>query len=375
MKSAGVVVVVGGGISGAFAAYFLARAGAAVTLVERGELGGQASGSNPGGLNPLYGPGIPGVLQPLALEAFRLHHEHWDEFSLTGAGFEGWRAKARLNLAIDDGDVARLMDMKANYDATPGFSARWVDRDELAAIEPRVGPAATRGLLAEGDARVDPGPYTRAIADAAFALGGTSLTADVQGLQHDGRRVSGVLVGSEVLACDGVVIATGPWCEAPAQWLDAAMPMEPVKGDMVLAEAPGGGVDIDIAWRDAAVYKTKGAEVWLGGTEEHSGFDRGISDSARDSILERVSRVMPVMQDARVVTQTSALRPLTPDGLPIVGMPGGWDNVCVALGGGRKGMLLGAAMGRAAADLLTVGRTELSIVPCSPDRFAARSGA
>jgi glycine/D-amino acid oxidase-like deaminating enzyme len=369
------VVVVGGGISGAFAAYFLARAGATVTLVERDELGGQASGNNPGGLNPLYGPGIPGVLQPLALEAFRLHHEHWDEFSLTRTGFEGWRAKARLNLAIDDDDVARLADMKANYDAAPGFSARWVDRDELAAIEPRVGPAATRGLLAEGDARVDPGPYTRAIADAAFALGATRLTAEAQGLEHDGRRVSGVLVESEVLGCDGVVIATGPWCEGPAQWLDATMPMEPVKGDMVLAEVPGGGVDIDIAWRDAAVYKTKGAEVWLGGTEEHSGFDRSINDGARDSILERVSRVMPVMQDARVLTQTSGLRPLTPDGLPIVGIPGGWENACVVLGGGRKGMLLGAAMGRAAADLLTVGRTELSIMPCSPDRFAARRGA
>ena len=94
------VVVVGGGIAGAFSAFFLARAGADVTLIEREEIAGQASGNNPGGLNPLYGPGIPGPLQALAPEAFGLHLEHWDEIRRTGIEFDG---HTRMNLAHDRG--------------------------------------------------------------------------------------------------------------------------------------------------------------------------------------------------------------------------------------------------------------------------------
>src|SRR5437868_6748223 len=117
MRSSGgasTIAVVGGGIVGAFSAYFLARAGVGVTLIEREEIAGEASGNNPGGLNPLYGPGIPGPLQPLALEAFRLHLDHWDELRNTGIEFDG-HTKQRLNLAVDDDDIALLERMKANY--------------------------------------------------------------------------------------------------------------------------------------------------------------------------------------------------------------------------------------------------------------------
>jgi glycine/D-amino acid oxidase-like deaminating enzyme len=55
--------------------------------------------------------------------------------------------------------------------------------------------------------------------------------------------------------------------------------------------------------------------------------------------------------------------------MPIVGLAHGWENVCLALGGGRKGMLFGPAMGKAAADLLLEGSTDLAIDACSPERF------
>jgi glycine/D-amino acid oxidase-like deaminating enzyme len=64
----------------------------------------------------------------------------------------------------------------------------------------------------------------------------------------------------------------------------------------------------------------------------------------------------------------AALRPVTPDGIPIVGLAPGWTNVSLALGSGRKGVLMSAALGRAAADLLAAGKTEVPIDPCSPER-------
>jgi glycine/D-amino acid oxidase-like deaminating enzyme len=75
------------------------------------------------------------------------------------------------------------------------------------------------------------------------------------------------------------------------------------------------------------------------------------------------------MKILRVADQVAALRPSTFDGIPIVGFAPGWDNVCLALGGGRKGMLFAAGMGAATADLLLTGSTPLPIDPCSPGRW------
>src|SRR3954453_17216584 len=138
------IAVVGGGITGAFAAYFLARRGVEVTLVERDEVAAHASGNNPGGLNPLHGPGIPGPMQELALEAFRLHLEHFSP-----------PRRPRLQLAVDAADLETLERSKELYDAGPGFAATWLERDELEELEPGLAPAVRRGLLTEGNAKVD----------------------------------------------------------------------------------------------------------------------------------------------------------------------------------------------------------------------------
>src|SRR3954447_26247885 len=127
------IAVVGGGITGAFAAYFLARRGAEVTLIERDEVRAHASGKNPGGLNPLHGPGIPGPMQEVALEAFYLHLEHFSP-----------PRRPRLQLAVDADDVERLARSKELYDSAAGFSAAWLEREELLELEPgpRPGGAA-----------------------------------------------------------------------------------------------------------------------------------------------------------------------------------------------------------------------------------------
>lgn len=370
MAASETTIVVGSGITGAFTAFLLARRGAPVTVLDGGPGEAQASANNPGGLNPLYGAGIPGPLAPLALAAFRLHLEHWDEIArASGADFDPHH-KRRLNLARDADDVRVLQRMHEIYSATDGFSVRWIEADELRTIEPRLDPGVTRGLWAEGDATVESAVYTRAVLATAVDHGATVVALPAEGLEVQGDRVVGVHAAGDVLPCTGVVVATGPRTDA-ADWLGVPLPLEPVKGDLLLVEAEGGGVTTDLAWRDVAVYGTSTDQVWLGGTEEHVGFDTAPSEAARTSILERVARVVPAMASARVVRQTTGLRPVTPDGLPIVGPAPGWSNAWLALGGGRKGMLLSAAMAAATADLVLDGATALPVIPLGVDRFGA----
>jgi glycine oxidase len=363
-------VVIGGGITGAFVAYLLARRGAPVTVLERGPGDAQASANNPGGLNPLYGAGIPGPLGPLALAAFRLHLEHRDEIERVSAADFDFHHKRRLNLARDADDLRALERMHETYASTDGFSARWVEADELRTIESRLEPGFVRGLWAEGDATVESAAYTEAVLATAVEHGAAVVGAAAEGLEVVGDRVVGVRADGEVLPCGGIVVATGPWTDAAA-WLGVRLPVEPVKGDLLLLEAEGGGVTTDLAWRDVMLYRTATHQVWLGGTEEHVGFDAELSETGRVSMLERVGRVVPALATARVVRQTTGLRPVTPDGLPIVGPTAGWSNAWLALGGGRKGMLLSAAMAAAVADLVLDGSSGLPIEPLGVDRFGA----
>jgi glycine oxidase len=119
------------------------------------------------------------------------------------------------------------------------------------------------------------------------------------------------------------------------------------------------------------VYGTANGGAWLGGTEDRTGFDLTPTASARQRISRGIAQLLPALADVPIAAHTAGLRPVTPDGLPLSGRPDGWENVCLALGGGRKGMLLGAGLGMAATELLTVGATDMAIAPCSPDRWSA----
>jgi glycine oxidase len=368
-------VVVGSGIVGACAAYSLGRHGICTTLVDRDAIGSHASGKNPGGLNPLHGPGIPGPMQPLALESFRLHLENRDSIrELSAMNFYAARMP-RVHIAMDENDLAQLERVREPYDATPGFTAEWLEPNDVFKVDRRVNPAILQGLLTTGNAAVDAYAYTVAVAKAAVKLGTKIVRSRVRGLEQSGNRVTGVLLDAGRLSCDRVVIATGPWAAETGRWLATPIPVEPVKGELLLVEADGGCLGCSFAWRDAAVYSTGRRGVWLGGTEDRVGLDQATTPTGRTSILDRVSRIFPRMRDRRVLGQIAALRALTPDGFPIIGRARGWDNAWLAVGAGRKGMLLSAGMGRAVADLIATGSTCMSIAPCLPTRWLEPSSA
>ncbi|HEX6701485.1 MAG TPA: FAD-dependent oxidoreductase [Gaiellaceae bacterium] len=359
------VVVVGGGITGACAAYFVARLGARPTLVERGEIGGAASGRSAGNLAPCHGVGTAGPLQELALASFRLHLELADEIGVP------LHPTRRLHVALDDADADALEAARRPYDETPGFSARSLSRADALALEPRLVSTLISGLLVEGNRRVDGGTYTKAVAEAAVALGATTLHAEARGLEERGDRVVGVVLDSGLLRCDAVVLAPGAWWD----WLDLPLPIEPLKGELLLVEVPGGAPSVDLGRGTATVYRADGGRALLGDTEDRVGFDAEPTASARARILESVTAVVPALADARVLRHTAGLRPMTPDELPIVGRVDGWNNVCVAGGAGRKGILLGAALGLAAAELLVRDETALPISSCSPARWVGAPAA
>jgi glycine/D-amino acid oxidase-like deaminating enzyme len=110
--------------------------------------------------------------------------------------------------------------------------------------------------------------------------------------------------------------------------------------------------------------------MWAGTTEEEAGFDEESTDAARDEIGAALLKMLPAMADAQVAQQTACLRPVASDGLLLLGGVPGLDQVYVATGGARKGILYGPPMGHAIADLVLGRKTRVALDAFAPGRFA-----
>lgn len=346
------VVVVGAGAAGCAAAYFMARAGLEVLLLEREGVAAAASGTAAGAINPLHGRGIPGPLEAAAMEAFRLHLALWPELERESGMRFAARVRPRVHVAMNAAELERLEKLAARCRAHPGFSARWLDAAALRGLEPRLGGEALGGLWTDGGGELDAAAYVHALARAAERRGVQAQRAEVHGVRARGARVQAVRTSAGDITCDAVVAATGPWVE----WLRAGcgveLAVEPLKGEILRLRMPARPVAIELTSEAVSLYPRGGDELWVGATHERAGFDTTPSAAARGKLLGHAGRLVAGLADARVVAHTACLRPVTADALPLVAQADGWDNLFVATGGGAKGLLLSPFMGRRVARLL-----------------------
>ena len=121
------------------------------------------------------------------------------------------------------------------------------------------------------------------------------------------------------------------------------------------------------------MYSKPDGLVWCGTTEEWRGFDNRSLESTRKTIIQWADAVLPGLGQGELVLHTACLRPVTPDWLPIIGKLPDYENLVVVTGAGKKGILLGPGMGKAAADIIATGTTGLSVDDLGPERFVQPS--
>ena len=369
------VVIIGGGAAGCAAAYYLAANGIKATVIEREGVASHASGYNAGGLNPLEGHGWPDPLMPMALQSFALHKELWDALPAeTGIDYNG-RIMSILKVALDPEDLEDLRATLETFNSAPepGFSAEWLEREDVLALEPRITPEVIAGIRAVGNGALDGLEFTQALAAGAEKLGATVVSASAVGFRLGNGKVEAVVTNDGEIACGAVLIAAGPWCRTAEQWLDIAIPVDPLKGQIIRVRPDGPGLDYELIGGGSSMYAKPDGLIWCGATEEEVGFDLSLTNEARDDIMRRATRLMPALSGAEQVLHTACLRPVTPDWLPIVGQAPGWDNVYICAGGQKKGILLGPAMGKGIAEIIASGSTEISLAGCDPSRFGGSS--
>jgi len=363
------VVVLGAGIAGCAAAYYLAREGVRVKVVEREAPASGASGYAVGLLNPLTGTGIPGPLSAFAEAAFKVHKGLWGELEAEAGLDIQARTAPHLQLCFTEDDVRAQQTCMERWAATEGFAAEWLEAGDVLGLEPRISKDVLGAVLLQEVGLVDSRLLTIAMLKAAVGLGAELVNDEVTGLRTEGSRIAGVRLVVGSIDCDAAVVALGPWAGEASRWLGVNVPVGPLKGEIIHLEAPAAPLPYHMAGPGQVVQKADG-RVWLAATEEEAGFDLLTTTGARETLLERGARMVPSLLELRVVGHTACLRPVSPDRLPVLGKAPGWENGYLATSAEKKGILIGPAMGRAVADLVVRGETLLPVAPLAPERFA-----
>uniref|UniRef100_A0A7S1U924 FAD dependent oxidoreductase domain-containing protein n=2 Tax=Phaeomonas parva TaxID=124430 RepID=A0A7S1U924_9STRA len=359
-------VVVGGGIHSVSLAYFLAKQGADVTVVERSRIAAAASGKAGGFLAREWGDS---KTEQLHHRGFDMHAELAEEL-----GFETYRRLTTLQVA-------------------PGFRpgkrrpnpASWLDGNAGASV------------MDTGTAQVTPAEYCEKVWAAAEAAGAKLVVGRAAGVERDeaSGAVTGVRVeGEEALVTgDAYVLAAGPWTGPLAEeWFGMRLPMTGIKSTSVIL----GDVDAmrkepfaAFCGRDAwgchlELYPRPDGSLYICGC---GGSDEVDNDRMReggdcydpDSIAADPARVAAARQsladmssigrlDVPAVEQ-ACMRPSTPDGLPVMGRVPGAPNAFVTAGHNCWGILWAPISGKAMSELILTGESSLNLSRFEPGRF------
>lgn len=373
MQRAVDVVVVGGGVIGLAIAREAARAGMSVRLFDRGEPGGEASGASAGILAAQLEAHHPGPLLAPALASRALYPDLaaalLDESGVdVDLRRDGALVVARGAAMADE--LARTFEFQRGL----GLPVERLDAAGLRSAEPALTEAAVFGLRLPDEASLDPVRLVDALRLAAERAGAEiAARTEVEALLVSGGRVSGVrAAGGAAHPAGAVVIAAGAWSGALAGPGIVPPPSEPVRGQIVVFEAPGLIRHVLSGGTGYLVPRTDG-RVLAGSTMERAGFDRRVTAEGLAHLAAAALALVPGLAPASFHRAWAGLRPAAPDGLPVVGA-GAVAGLLYACGHLRNGIVLAPLTARAIAGML---RGEAAVVdgidlgPFSPLRFAA----
>ena len=375
------VVVIGAGVVGCSVAYYLAREGINVTLLEREAIGSGASAHATGSLSLLGAEFSPGASFQMARASYAEFPQLVTELEAATGMDLLYQRRPSLRLALDDEEAGLIKSLMVWQQ--PHVRMRWIDEREVRAIEPRLSHNIIGAVYEDESAQLDSYRLNLALARGAELKGASILYREVTGLVASGSTVTGVKTASGDIPCGAVVAAAGTWSRAFTSWLGFPVPVRPMKGERLLLNYPGEPLPVLISSpkRGHMISRSDGfTSVGSTGGRDYDQkelfwgeeFDRQPTETARLELLRRAIDVLPDLERAELVQQLAGSRPLSPDSKPIIGPVPGWEGVLLATGHTTKGIHLGPVTGRIIADYVCRGSTEAvsDMNEFLPDRFA-----
>lgn len=369
------VVIVGGGVVGASAAFHLARDGVEAVLIDRHD-SGHATAAGAGIISPGTSQRPLPDHYPFAAAAVRYYPELIASLAEVGETGMRYEVVGKLILAFTDDEAGAIpgqLDLFEQRRAAgmPGLAnISVIERLQAQSLFPGLGDVQAAIHVPEA-ARVDGDHLRNALLAAAKHHGATVRSGDVT-LDTSPGVVRGVFLDGEAIGADAVIVATGAWTNHLLAPLEFSIAVEPQRGQIMHLTMP----DADTTrWPilggsgDQYILTFGPNRVVMGATRETgSGFDVRMTAGGLRSVLDHALRVAPGLAAGTVQEIRIGLRPLSADGLPFLGWLPGHDNVVLATGHGPTGLQLGPYSGLIAAHLVTGRPVDSDLRPFAVDR-------
>jgi D-amino-acid dehydrogenase len=415
------VLVLGSGVIGTSIAYYAAKAGHEVTVVDRQSAPAlETSFANAGEVSPGYsapwaGPGVP----VKAIKWMLMHHSplviwpmldpamwRWGLAMLANCTAKAYAVnksrmvpiaeysrdclkalRAETGIAYDDraqgtlqlfrtqkqldgigGDVAVLKQYGVPFEV--------LDREGFCRVEPALKLTQHKfvgALRLPGDETGDCFLFTQRLAEMAQGLGATfRFNTRIDALQVGGGAITGVFTDAGLMTADKVVLALGSYSPKLLEPVGLRIPVYPVKGYSITVPItdPAGAPESTIMDETHKVAVTRlGDRIRVGGTAELAGYSLALREPRRATLNHVVTDLFPTGGDVSKATFWCGLRPMTPDGTPIIG-PTPIANLLLATGHGTLGWTMAAGTGRVIADLLSGRTPEIDVSALGMGRYA-----
>jgi D-amino-acid dehydrogenase len=416
------VLVLGSGVVGTTVAYYLARAGHEVEVIDRQPGAaletsfGNAGEVSPGYSSPWAGPGVP----LKAIKWMLMRHSPLVIWPLLDPAMWRWGAamlancterayalnksrmvpiaeysrdclkalRADTGIAYDDRALGTLQlfrtqaqldgtakDIQVLKDYKVPFEV--LDREGFVKVEPALALTQEKfvgALRLPGDETGDCFKFTNRLAEMALALGASfRWSTDIQRLEMQGGQIAGVRTGAGVMRADRYVLALGSYSPLLLQPVGIRIPVYPVKGYSItvpISDAKFAPESTIMDETHKVAVTRLGDRIRVGGTAELAGYSLALRETRRATLEHVVDDLFPKGGDVSKASFWCGLRPMTPDGTPIVG-PTPLANLLLATGHGTLGWTMAAGTGRVIADLISGRKPDIDIDGLTMARYAA----
>ncbi len=359
------VIVIGAGVIGTAVAYYLADAGVPVTVLDDKPVGSGCT---------YHGSGLVWKMIWNATPQYKLAMEARDVlFEIVPQVQEESGVDPMLHFfdtlmpMFNDED---LIPLQRDIETSDGDAeVEWLDREEVLAREPRINPEVQRGAFLEGSAQIDGYELALAYAAAAKRKGAQFWSLKAMGLEKEGGKVTAVRHTGGAIPCKHVVICMGAWSDIASEWLDYPVPVRPLKGETLRVRHPeefplkvsrptGGGAT---PRRDGLLMTgATGASRFSDRPEGIMKLELDFEPTAAgfEQMIAPSLYVLPCLKEAELVYHLAGPRPLSADGMPIIGPVPGLEGAYVATGHRNKGIHFSALTGRIIRDFIATGSAE-----------------
>lgn len=356
------VVIVGGGVIGLLTAFNLAAEVEHVVLLDRSGVGQESSWAGGGIVSPLYPWRYNPAVTALAHWSQDFYPQLADRlFTTTGVDPEV-HTTGLYWLDLEDEEQALAWAQR---------EGRPLSAVEIPAVEqavPVLGPGYSRAIYMADVANVRNPRLVKSLKAALHAMENVTIheQCEVQGFIREGSTIAGVNTARGEIRGDHVVLSAGAWSGELLGLLGLELPVEPVKGQMILYKCAPDLLSSMVLAKGRYAIPRRDGHILIGSTLEHEGFDKTPTDVALESLKASAVELIPALADAELVGHWAGLRPGSPEGIPYIGRVSGFDGLWLNCGHYRNGLVLAPASCQLFADLLLGREPIIDPTPYAP---------